>query len=910
MIILNVVVHDDATRVNAKLHNEDLKDAYRVWLKDLYDDKPERLLKRLDKKKKSGGGRRARRNQRMQHAQQHTAASALKDVALKKAEQAKLPSISLVHTPADKQALQESQSRRHQALVDEANYSAFQYSHQPTWRPGLAFFQQLVRQLLEKPSPECGNNYSEGVITAEMTGFPVLVAPILLRVPVCRQGTENHLGVALLFCQEQNQELQQVGASGDVISFVLRCRVYVRPSNWREHRNSLLDILSNVSNEICAVRKCAENFESQNNELQLLRSRQDVEKAIDELWVSSRDTEYDTDLLAIQKYIPFKGTSSRSNAFTAANMAPSVERKAWIARCASRKRDKNSSTVWIISGGEICGPLMAITNTSSADCQLVKSTVDQAWSEPRLLTTMCAMSLEKALRIRFNELVLDLLQDTFGTWWLLQVKAFTLASFVLRLQQQCRRCPQRRCQACHEHNQRRLDLKLESLQLRSGRSGVVLGDIVLNTLASAFQSQKISKLMTLMDLTMTRSRVGISRKKCCEVQQDMSLAGGFAEFHSALTFHLQHRLPKRDRSQLYEPQPLCRACVKRYHSLRQQWIETVGVLKTMATIGGPRRKITQAKEHSEQTLLPSRKLPSLQRKPEALSALTCSYSSPALTASNPSNTTKLNKREDTTKQSNYLTELAAMEEMLAEHEPPSLLKDKKHEHQNVAPVSSSAPLNALSTKPPRHEDIFPKWDGVTRIEEMWQNLTFKPLEKQLTEVGSNHSESGGVKQGYNSISLQQELAKVAKTGDNNENDKLTEPELKLHKEVDQSPGISPMKSVAACTVHVQHCRRVFEDESYREGLVNDAVSALRSGKPNVCLVVTPPPQNPHNKKHANEDGDELAEMALRSLYIDVKQVIAASSDGLATELLLSSWPMRPTVWRETSGCITVNLGPA
>ncbi|KAG2788947.1 hypothetical protein Pcac1_g2003 [Phytophthora cactorum] len=607
------------TRVNAKLHNEDLKDAYRVWLKDLYDDKPERLLKRLDKKKKSGGGRRARRNQRMQHAQQHTAASALKDVALKKAEQAKLPSISLVHTPADKQALQESQSRRHQALVDEANYSAFQYSHQPTWRPGLAFFQQLVRQLLEKPSPECGNNYSEGVITAEMTGFPVLVAPILLRVPVCRQEPEN-------------QQVNDLDGPDD---------------------------------------------------------------------------------------------------------------------------DK-----------EPCGYL---TKKMLRSCEFYD----------------------------------DFIQ-----------------------------------------------------------------------------------------------------------QQDMSLAGGFAEFHSALTFHLQHRLPKRDRSQLYEPQPLCRACVKRYHSLRQQWIETVGVLKTMATIGGPRRKITQAKEHSEQTLLPSRKLPSLQRKPEALSALTCSYSSPALTASNPSNTTKLNKREDTTKQSNYLTELAAMEEMLAELEPPSLLKDKKHEHQNVAPVSSSAPLNALSTKPPRHEDIFPKWDGVTRIEEMWQNLTFKPLEKQLTKVGSNHSESGGVKQGYNSISLQQELAKVAKTGDNNENDKLTEPELKLYKEVDQSPGISLMKSVAACTVHVQHCRRVFEDESYREGLVNDAVSALRSGKPNVCLVVTPPPQNPHNKKHANEDGDELAEMALRSLYIDVKQVIAASSDGLATELLLSSWPMRPTVWRETSGCITVNLGPA
>ncbi|KAG4235566.1 hypothetical protein PC116_g16307 [Phytophthora cactorum] len=835
------------TRVNAKLHNEDLKDAYRVWLKDLYDDKPERLLKRLDKKKKSGGGRRARRNQRMQHAQQHTAASALKDVALKKAEQAKLPSISLVHTPADKQALQESQSRRHQALVDEANYSAFQYSHQPTWRPGLAFFQQLVPKTI-----------------------------LVSRCCFVRNKTKNF------------NKLEQAEMSYHLFY-------------------------------VAVLRKCAENFESQNNELQLLRSRQDVEKAIDELWVSSRDTEYDTDLLAIQKYIPFKGTSSRSNAFTAANMAPSVERKAWIARCASRKRDKNSSTVWIISGGEICGPLMAITNTSSADCQLVKCTVDQAWSEPRLLTTMCAMSLEKALRIRFNELVLDLLQDTFGTWWLLQVKAFTLASLRPASAATMSSLPTKTLPGLSRTQSAPTRFEIGVAPTPQWKKWRCAGRYCAKHSCKRFPEPENQQVNDLDGPDDDKEPCGYLTKKMlrsCEFyddfiqQQDMSLAGGFAEFHSALTFHLQHRLPKRDRSQLYEPQPLCRACVKRYHSLRQQWIETVGVLKTMATIGGPRRKITQAKEHSEQTLLPSRKLPSLQRKPEALSALTCSYSSPALTASNPSNTTKLNKREDTTKQSNYLTELAAMEEMLAELEPPSLLKDKKHEHQNVAPVSSSAPLNALSTKPPRHEDIFPKWDGVTRIEEMWQNLTFKPLEKQLTKVGSNHSESGGVKQGYNSISLQQELAKVAKTGDNNENDKLTEPELKLYKEVDQSPGISLMKSVAACTVHVQHCRRVFEDESYREGLVNDAVSALRSGKPNVCLVVTPPPQNPHNKKHANEDGDELAEMALRSLYIDVKQVIAASSDGLATELLLSSWPMRPTVWRETSGCITVNLGPA
>ncbi|EEY57319.1 uncharacterized protein PITG_11162 [Phytophthora infestans T30-4] len=108
---------------------------------------------------------------------------------------------------------------------------------------------------------------------------------------------------------------------------------------------------------------------------------------------------------------------------------------------------------------------------------------------------------------------------------------------------------------------------------------------------------------------------------------------------------------------------------------------------------------------------------------------------------------------------------------------------------------------------------------------MWQNLTFKPLERQLTETELDNDENG-------------------------------------------------------------HCRRVFEDEIYRENLVNDAVSALRSGNRNICL------------------------MALRSLYIDVKQAITASSDGLASDLLLSSWSLRPTVCRETSGCISVNLGPA
>ncbi|ETL43714.1 hypothetical protein L916_05860 [Phytophthora nicotianae] len=689
------------TRVNAKLHSEELKDAYRVWLKDLYDDKPERLLKKLDKKKKRSGGRRARRHQLMQHAQQHTAASALKDVALK---EAKLP--SLVHTPADKQALQESQNRRHQALVDEANYSAIQYSNQPSWRPGLAFFQQLVRQLLQKTSAESqSGDCSNGVITVELAGFPVLVAPILLRVPIRRQ--------------------------------------------------------------------------------------------------------------------------------------------------------------------------------------------------------------EKALRIRFNELVLDLLQDTSGTWWLLQVKAFTLASTRPASAATTSSLSTKTLPGLSRTQSAPTRFEVGVTPTPKWRKWRCAGRYCACKSSSKTENQQVNGIDGPDDSNEPSGYLTKKMLRSCEFyddfiqQQDMSLAGGFTEFHSALTFHLQHRLPKRDRSQLYEPQPLCGACVKQYHSLRQQWMETVEAPKTMATHAGLHRKNTQTKDYSEQTLLPPHKLPSLQRTPAALSALNSSYSSPARALSD---TSKLTKQEGTTKQSNYLTELAAMEKMLAEHEPPLLMNEKKREAQHaqgqVASVSSST-TNVLSTKSSDHDGIFPTWDGVTRIEEMWQNLTFKPLETQLTEVGAK---GVGMKQGYNSIFLQQELAKVVKVSDSTDGD--TERANKIHEEVHPSYRNAPTKAVAAYIVQVQHCRRVFEDESYREDLVNNTMSALRSGNSNICLVVTPHSQDPRDKKHVNEAEDELAEMALRSLYIDVKQAIAASSDGLSSDLLLSSWPMRPKVCREISGCITVKLGPA
>eukprot|EP00644_Phytophthora_capsici_P010672 jgi/Phyca11/80993/gw1.9.869.1 len=154
---------------------------------------------------------------------------------------------------------------------------------------------------------------------------------------------------------------------------------------------------------------------------------------------------------------------------------------------------------------------------------------------------MCTGPLEKALRIRFSELVVDLLQDTSGAWWLLQVKAFTLASLrpVLSRTKSAPTC---------------FDVGIATSQWKKWRCAGRFCE------PRGYLTKKMMRSCEFYDDFVRR--------------QDMSLAGGFTDFHSALGFHLQHRLSKRDRSQLYEPQPLCSTCVKKYHLLRQQWIET------------------------------------------------------------------------------------------------------------------------------------------------------------------------------------------------------------------------------------------------------------------------------------------------------------------------------------------------
>ncbi|RLN45561.1 hypothetical protein BBJ28_00003232 [Nothophytophthora sp. Chile5] len=844
---------------------------------------------------------------------------------------------------------QESQRRRHQTLVDEVNYISTTYPHQPAWRPGLAFYQQLVDHVLQKaPSSAHGADASpSSVFTYQLANFPVRLAPILVRARVRkRHRRKSRFGVALFFCQEVEQDASRRGTTAvdtDTGSpLALHIHVYSSASSWREHREALMQIVSNSSGHARAVWKRSEDFECRHSDLRLLHSQQDVESALDELWVASSppgeaNDERNDELCAIQKYIPCKGAAHNSSSFESSTSADESRGcKAWIVRCSSRKKDKSSSTVWIISGGSESAndesPAGLVTNSSSAACQVVKCSVGQAWSEPRLVAAMCALTLEKTLRVRFAELVVDLLQDAAGSWWLLQVKAFDLVC-----------------------------IRPSSAALLSGLSASASGE--LSRMLSAPSRFEAGLLPTShwkkwrcagrFCTATTQQQDGDEDDDCddkeprgyltkkvlrsCEFyddfvrQQDVSLASGFAEFPAALAFHLQHRLPKRDRSQLYEPQPLCQACVRRYHSLRQQWMQAVTAPRTTAaslvtthnsiytkTLRPKQQQHAKSADHLPP--LP-RKLPSLYSEVAASASLSSSSSAPVFLASKSVDQSAGAEKSRDGKKPSYLDDLAAMEEMLAEHEPRSTLSSNRNAvkaQEQQADVASTIPaFSLLSSSSERLEDLFPKWNGASRIEEMWQKLTLKPLPEQLTES----SEIDSTKQSYNSFSLQTELAKLDDTSNvsNEEDNQHISHEDALMEaaqrdESNQPPLAIRLKPVAPHMVQIQHCRQVFEDELYREQIVNDAVDAFLLGKRDVFLVVT---HDEHTQaKSTNrklqaveaEQQDELAEMVLRSLYLDVKHAVAAATDQSATKTSLSSWSMRPEICREASGCMTVKLG--
>ncbi|ETV71296.1 hypothetical protein H257_13428 [Aphanomyces astaci] len=106
-----------------------------------------------------------------------------------------------------------------------------------------------------------------------------------------------------------------------------------------------------------------------------------------------------TQVAALQEYIQPKGS------------------KAWLVRSVWQPKHP---FVWVLTDQN-----HHFTNTKCMDsCHIDKSTSSSSWPVPKGLTANLVRVLEPTLNVKFQQVVVDLIQNDQGQWWLIQVKAF------------------------------------------------------------------------------------------------------------------------------------------------------------------------------------------------------------------------------------------------------------------------------------------------------------------------------------------------------------------------------------------------------------------------------------------------------------------------------------------------------
>lgn len=652
------------------------------------------------------------------------------------------------------------------------------------------------------------------------------------------------------------------------------------------------------------------SFSSTNNSVvRLLRSVEEVEDAADALCsefnspntrhrkpqVGGSDPSLDNNaehndasqlgivIETIQPYIPSRSTlHSGTN-----NKTFAAERSAWIARCSFRKKESNSSTVWILSGGgepatSLNGnnpEVSLVVDEQSDSCQIVKCTSSQSWTEPRLLTASLAPELERILKMSFREIVVDMIQGTDGSWWLLQVKAFEIrhqegpplrhddpgtrrtksapeklgGSYVgSTMKYRKWRCAGRYCTAIHSEPPS--DLSMLSMEDSA-------------TEPSGYLSLKVVRSCEFVDNYYCR--------------RDVSLGGGFESFSSALAFHLQHELPKKEARQLYESQPLCSSCMRRYYQLREQLDQTqlseskresaLGTSKVSSTTKPTRQNASMGNLQ----LTKPRLLPTLQ---PAIDQDTTSSSKPIYTsASAPAlmdspRGTQHSRGDYTTHKSpsaaNYAEQLAAMDKLL------EIQTSDDETTKNVANPRSSNPVCDDV-----YARIFSPTDQQRRVDAMWQSIAPKSLDFDLNQKSMNQS--------YNNFSVADELRRVR---EESSNDHAVLARVAKEALGCSNPPLLPTPTKKIHQIRLTDCRILFSDEALKDRLVKDATDAICQRGEKVCFVVIP--------EGSSVESDGLPGIALRSLLLDVKDALAALGRVLSST---------PQIVHEASGCITMTV---
>lgn len=962
------------TTATAGVTDPHLKDVYAAWLQDLYDDKSAKVVKTLRRAKQQqqqqrqedqSSGARVGRRERKLRVLQPTEASASKHISQRQVQtdpstrqhgarlhhcplsdrvvmilheqEPKLPVLVRPSAAASASTQHESQQRRHQALTDEANCS--NYAYRAPLAPGLAFFALLATAAVQSSSSSSSSSKSSASVAKhELRAFPIRIPPTLLRMSDAnalhrqQQQHSTPFRVALLFTQSTHES---AAAPEDASSeLVLHVHVFTTEQQYREQRRVLLRLFTSSApadaQAVVAVSKVAsdddERCRSKSNATSLLRGLNELEVAVDTLWHADVDA---GSARAIQKYVPFKGSASSS-----------ATPRAWIARAVYRKRDR-ASWVWILTDSDSA----ELTDSHRDSCQLVKCSSTASWTDPRLLAATCSQSFEALLQLSLTELALDLVQDTSGAWWLLQVKAFQLR----RQSRPSSACGAATTFAPANEADRATSApdRLESI----GAGGAVphkkwrCAGRFCNERTSDTSDNAHEYASMLHTDASTPTPSGYLTKKVlltCEfydaymTRKDMSVTSGFADVRAALAFHLQHEISKRERNQLYESQPLCSACVRKYHFLHEQWHRVTGaapaeplearravkrsaLVRTSDEVASrptenPRRLLPALVSASSLPSLTAESAPTMQSSCSAPSVLRRHgvKGSPGTLASSAAVSPRMQR------QPAYVSEMERIEAMLATHDATfassASISSSNASNQTQDEPSSSDVDTSTTDFASRHFSRFLQQQRhADSVDEMWKSVTFTPIASAAAPAVAKPPTYA-----YNMYSMASELSKQLAEIDtgalakNNHRQVPLESRQSLAPTTSSSSSVSQTLTVAGAvhTIAIEHCRQVFYDEAYRERVVRDAKAQLFEHERALRIVVLPSTHtqpeassslvdgHASKSKHDEQD-DALAEMVLCSLYLDLSQSAPTHFAPL--------FRGRPCIAREASGCTTLTL---
>lgn len=666
----------------------------------------------------------------------------------------------------------------------------------------------------------------------------------------------------------------------DAADRVLCVQHFATEKQFQSQRASILHLFSssgqlNEGPDIRAVRKSADGTDCRSNRIQLIKTEEELLQQMDAFWRYQTDCDDNqTDVAtycAIQKFVSCKGNSH------------SGHRNAWIARPVCRNKELTS--IWIITSASRVHDTDITNSMDEASCQIVKCATAQSWQEPRLLATTFKYMLEKLLPITLTELVLDLLQDSDGRWWLLQVKAFQhrtsgcVPLVTATLMSRANSAPNRletlapvpghgekRWRCAGKYCSRSDNNRADSLTTRPPElepSGFLMKKIMLS--CEFFDRCFVSPL------------------------QDMSLMSGFPDFSAALEFHLQHQTNKRDRNQFYESQPVCSKCLAQYHKLREQWMTSVNATKTpvntsKSSSAALRIKKDIASSNLEQSLVP-RNLPSLDKYPtDKLSSL--------LVAGGATQIALLPKPLQTTNETpSYLDEMKSVERVLSQVGLSSG-SDAKSLQTQTPEQPKPSPEHLLQS----HKDSEAQLEysslfhtgGVNRVEAMWQSLSFNATFPAAVMARRPTEESASLHPGpqYNSFTLVDGMNIIQQP--------IASSPCRIPSAVS-----APSEALPAVPVHripIHDCRKLFYDDSLREQLVTEASSMLLVRSTAVCFEIT------SSATEREQDDESLADLLLRSLFLDLSQAISSRS--------AAPWRRRmPAIARDANGHAVLTITP-